>query len=160
MFILLDIDGVMVPAKSWESPPLLSDGMPAFSAIAVSALAQCITPDTTVLLTTSHKNRFSVEEWKAIFHARGLSVPQLEILAVITAGTRLEELMPWLNLNDPEQSYVIIDDDKSLHGLPPEHKKNWIATDAMIGLCDHHVETIQASLKTVWIPKSRESVSA
>jgi hypothetical protein len=31
MLIFLDIDGVMVPAKSWERPVLLKDGFPAFS---------------------------------------------------------------------------------------------------------------------------------
>jgi hypothetical protein len=43
MLIFLDIDGVMVPAKGWQRPELLSDGFPVFSLNAVNALKKLIT---------------------------------------------------------------------------------------------------------------------
>ena len=66
MLVFLDRDGVMVPAKSWTSPQLLSDGFPAFSDKAVRVLQHVVSGGVTVMLTTSHKSRFSVEEWKNI----------------------------------------------------------------------------------------------
>lgn len=42
MLLFLDIDGVMVPAKSWETPALLVDGFPAFSSRAIAALQRLI----------------------------------------------------------------------------------------------------------------------
>jgi hypothetical protein len=42
MLLFLDIDGVMVPAKSWKNPELLNDGFPAFSSKASNALQHLI----------------------------------------------------------------------------------------------------------------------
>ena len=66
MLIFLDIDGVMVPAKGWKSPEFLSDGFPAFSNRATLVLQQLISEEVTVMLTTSHKSKYSIEEWKSI----------------------------------------------------------------------------------------------
>ena len=52
MLVFLDIDGVMVPAKSWTSPQLLSDGFPAFSDKAVRVLQHVVSGGVTVMLTT------------------------------------------------------------------------------------------------------------
>ncbi|MDI3318583.1 HAD domain-containing protein [Pinibacter soli] len=42
MLIFLDIDGVMVPAKGWKAPEMLSDGFPAFSNKATNALRNLV----------------------------------------------------------------------------------------------------------------------
>jgi hypothetical protein len=62
VLIFLDIDGVMVPASGWKTPELLGDGFPAFSNKATSTLQSIVSTDTTIMLTTSHKAKFSVEE--------------------------------------------------------------------------------------------------
>lgn len=147
MLIFLDIDGVMVPAKSWESPPLLSDGFPNFSSQAVRVLSQLITAETKLVLTTSHKGRFTLGEWKAIFQRRGLAFQHIATLDVgRPCKNRLEELTQWFNTNDPVESYVILDDDKSLHALPFEHKNHLVMTDSIIGLNESHLESIDAVL--------------
>lgn len=61
-----------------------------------------------------------MEEWRSIFQDYGLAIAQLEILATKIAGSRLKELMPRLNSIQSVQTYVIIDADKSLHGLDGE----------------------------------------
>lgn len=55
LYIFLDIDGVMVPAKGWKAPELMTDGFPNFSAKAVAALHTLLAPDAVIILTTSHK---------------------------------------------------------------------------------------------------------
>jgi len=77
MRLFLDIDGVMVPAKGWKQPELLSDGFPAFSSKAIHVLRNLVSEDTLVMLITSHRGSFSVDEWKAIFKLRGIDVEHI-----------------------------------------------------------------------------------
>ncbi|MCA0427586.1 MAG: hypothetical protein LCH37_09135 [Bacteroidetes bacterium] len=145
MLIFLDIDGVMVPAKSWESPKLLSDGFPEFSSKAVIVLQKLVSEGATLILTTSHKSRYSIEEWKAIFSARGISVNYLGKLEECAFGTsRKDELLNWFNLNSINDDFIILDDDKSLNALPPFLKENLVLTSSMVGLTDAHLSEIEA----------------
>ena len=80
LYILLDIDGVMVPAKSWKAPELLKDGFPAFTDAAVRSLNKILERTrATIVLTTSHRDRFSELEWSGIFLNRGISARTLAI---------------------------------------------------------------------------------
>jgi hypothetical protein len=80
MLVFLDIDGVMVPAQSWKSPPMLDDGFPAFSQMAIRVLQSIVSEDTNVILTTSHKSSFPIEQWVRIFEKRGISINSLSVL--------------------------------------------------------------------------------
>ena len=80
MLFFVDIDGVMVPAKGWKSPEFLNDGFPAFSSKATIALQNSITEEDTIMLTTSHKAKFSIEEWKSIFKNRGINIKKIKSL--------------------------------------------------------------------------------
>ena len=74
MIILLDIDGVMVPASGWKSPELLNDGFPNFSTNAVDSLNKILsTTDASLLLITSHKSKYPVASWRRIFAKRGIN---------------------------------------------------------------------------------------
>ncbi len=147
MFLFLDIDGVMVPARGWKVPEFLSDGFPAFSNKASHALQQFLSAEDTVMLTTSHKANFSIEEWKAIFRNRGVNIEKLLTLPENTAHlSRFEELMNWFWENPVEEDFVIIDDDTSLNGLPALLKKNLIQTSPYIGLTEAHLEEARVIL--------------
>lgn len=146
MVVFLDIDGVMVPAKSWESPKLLNDGFPEFSDKAVRVLQQVVSENTTIILTTSHKSRFSVGEWKNIFVARGIYVKNLKKLEELSLGTsRRDEILNWFYVNDINEDFIIIDDDKSLNALPSFLKENLILTSSMVGLNDSHLVAIASA---------------
>jgi hypothetical protein len=145
MLVFLDIDGVMVPAKSWENPKLLSDGFPEFSSKAVRVLQNVVSEGATVMLTTSHKSRFSIEEWKSIFSARGIYVKNLGKLDESSFGiSRRDEILNWFNLNDIYEDFIIIDDDKSLNALPSFLKEKLILTSSMVGLSDAHLSEIES----------------
>jgi hypothetical protein len=148
MKVFLDIDGVMVPAKSWECPKLLSDGFPDFSDKAVRVLQNVVSEGVTIMLTTSHKSRFSVEEWKNIFATRSIYVKNLGKLEESPFGTsRRDEILNWFNLNHINEDFIIIDDDKSLNALPSFLKENLILTNSMVGLNDSHLAAIESVME-------------
>lgn len=145
MLFFLDIDGVMVPAKGWKSPEFLNDGFPAFSSKATFALRNLISEGDTIMLTTSHKSKFSIEKWKSIFKNRGINIDKIESLPEnINNLSRKDEIMNWFNTNNVEEDFVIIDDDKSLNELPYFLKSNLIQTSPYIGLTEEHEETVKS----------------
>lgn len=138
MLILLDIDGVMVPANSWKKPEFLNDGFPAFSSRATNALKEIISETSAnILLTTSHKSKYSISEWFKIFELRGIHVNKIERLSENPSFVnRKEEILNWFNSKSDYEKFVIIDDDKSLNGLPFFLKEHLTLTSPLVGLTD------------------------
>lgn len=142
----MDIDGVMAPAKSWQRPDILEDGFVDFSSKAVSVLQDVLAQnaDTTIILTTSHKSRFSLSQWKIIFERRGLNVNKLESLNDNNDfQSRKVEILNWFESNDIHDDFIIIDDDKSLNDLPKFFKNRLILTGSLVGLNESHLVDIQ-----------------
>jgi hypothetical protein len=139
MKILLDIDGVMVTTAPWKPTENLEDGFPAFNKTSVLVLNRLLdsTNSPTIGLTTSHKDRFTIDEWVLIFKKRGIYV---NIEKANTYKTRFEEILSWVEENDGVE-YIIIDDDIRLGGLPKEIKSRLIYTDSMVGLVDYKIKT-------------------
>ena len=147
MLIFLDIDGVMVPAKSWKSPELLNDGFPAFGAKATLVLQHLISDATTIVLTTSHKSKYSIEQWKILFKERNISIEKLTCLPTNVHNlSRKDEILNWFNVNNVHEDFIIIDDDKSLNALPDFLKSNLVQTNGHVGLTEAHLELITAIL--------------
>jgi hypothetical protein len=146
MLVFLDIDGVMAPAKSWQRPDILEDGFVDFSSKAVSVLQDVLAqnPNSTIILTTSHKSRFSLSQWKIIFERRGLNVNKLESLNDNNDfQSRKVEILNWFESNDIHDDFIIIDDDKSLNDLPKFFKNRLILTGSLVGLNESHLVDIQ-----------------
>lgn len=134
MLILLDIDGVLIHAKLWKKLEILSDGFPKFDNQAAQNLQKIINKtEASIVLTTSHKHKYSNAEWEEIFKIR-------EILADIDCLdnnidnlSRKDEIMKWVDKNSSE-NYVIIDDDKSLNDLPVQIKNKLVLVNGMVGI--------------------------
>lgn len=141
----------MVPAKGWKSPELLNDGFPAFSNKAICILQRLISEEDTVILTTSHKSRFSFEEWRIIFKNRGLNFENIKSLPEnFNNRSRKDEILNWFEANIVHEEFVIIDDDKSLNELPDWLKENLVQTSPYIGLTEEHEETIKSIFHRGW----------
>ena len=142
MHLFLDIDGVMVPANSWKHPEVLGDGFFAFSHEAVRTLSEMLVEGGHIILTSSHRNRYSAEVWKSIFLKRGLMVSGFSLLPQSPVGTsRLSEILNWFNNNAEPAHFAILDDDKSLNALPPRIKRGLIQTAPLIGLRREHLNS-------------------
>ena len=145
MFLFLDIDGVMVPAKGWKAPVLLNDGFPAFSDKATLALKSLMTDNTTIVLTTSHRANYTLKQWIDIFKNRNIDIERLVSLDKnINNLSRKAEIMNWITLKSLERNFIIIDDDKSLNDLPPDLKKYLVLTSATVGLTHGDAERAKA----------------
>lgn len=150
MTIFLDIDGVLVPAKSWEKPRLLDDGFPEFSTAATRVLKLIISENTKVMLTTSHKSSFTIPQWKRIFSKRGLDIHKIgKLKENKTMLSRKDEITNWFLSNKMDEKFIIIDDDKSLNALPQYLKKHLILTSPMIGLDERHSDEINNLLREI-----------
>ena len=136
MLIFLDIDGVMVPAMSWKTPQNLEDGIPMFTEKATSALKSLISNNTSIILSTSHRSRFPISEWKRIFERRGIKINKLSRLEPNRdlLKSRKDEIMEWFSMNNVVEDYVIIDDDTRLNALPKDLKERLILTSSTVGL--------------------------
>lgn len=139
MLLYLDIDGVMVPANSWRRPVILEDGFPEFSSKAVRSLDRIISNTSAdIVLTTSHKHKYTLKEWKDIFKRRNINVNKITRLPKnISQLNRKEELIRWFNANHSKGRFIIIDDDKSLNALPQFLKDKLIQTSGSVGLTDY-----------------------
>src|SRR5690606_5940380 len=139
MLLYLDIDGVMVPANSWRKPEILEDGFPEFSAKAIRSLNRIISISSAdIVLTTSHKHKYTITEWNNIFRRRNIKVNKISRLPKNTNHfNRKEELTHWFNDKKLRNNFLIIDDDKSLNGLPNYLKNNLIQTSGSVGLTDY-----------------------
>lgn len=126
MLFFLDIDGVMVPAKSWSVPEFLEDGFPVFSARATAALQQLITSDDTLILTSSHKSNHTLDEWIRIFRNRGIEITTIRVLPENSNNSsRKDELVNWFKNNEVNQN---------------------VKTSPLIGLTEEHTTTINIIL--------------
>ena len=149
MLILLDIDGVMLSASSWKPVEKLDDGFSNFSPRAVSNLQRIISETgASIILTTSHKSTYSLYQWHNIFKKRGINVSIVGKLDDNTTFlSRKEEILNWQFKNKGINDYVIIDDDKSLNGLPSNIKEKVVLTSPMVGLTNDDALSAIKTLK-------------
>ena len=144
-FILLDMDGVMVPAASWKPIEVLPDGFYKFSTLAALHLDTLLKETgATIVLTTTHRTRFDKAAWNSILGSRLQYVQDIQTIddfnLQFTAGNRLHEVWQWAEAYGQDNQYVIIDDDSSLQDLPPAIKSHWVKTQPMIGLNQNALE--------------------
>lgn len=99
------------------------------------------------LHTTSHKSTYTIDEWKTILEKRNIKITNLKSLDSNTNNlSRKDEILNWFNVNDINEDYVIIHDDKSLNALPVFLKDKLILTSALVGLTDQHLDEIKSVL--------------
>lgn len=140
---MLDIDGVMVPANSWKKPEFHEDGFAVFSSRSVRALQKIISETgASILLTTSHKSKYNLAQWRGIFRSRDIKAKHIGRLSSDSLMTsRKDEILSWYkSRQNPAEEYVIIDDDKLLNELPSNIKSNLVLTSSSVGLTEELAE--------------------
>ncbi|MDR6734907.1 HAD domain-containing protein [Sphingobacterium sp. 2149] len=153
MIIFLDIDGVMVHANPMRKVELEEDGFYKFNPKAVQILqATVYSTKDKIILSTSHRFKYSIAEWKEIFERRGLNFKNLNILDLKDIDlsesdfsssnikiSRKNEIFNWIKIHKLKfEDFIIIDDDKSLNDLPPKFKERLVLTNSYVGLNDQN----------------------
>lgn len=133
MKILLDIDGVMVNAIPHKIPEFLDDGFYKFNTNAVGVLNMLLEEGDEIILTTTHRFKYSLEQWYEIFNKRGVKANLIGVVNNKIFEPRKNIILNWIE-NNPNEDFLIIDDDKTLNGLSPQIKENLILTDPYFGL--------------------------
>ena len=151
MTILLDIDGVLVTTPAWRTTELDADGFLKFNERAAKNLARIVDETkAAIVLTTTHRTTYSIEEWVDIFKARGinpLSISKLNDTKLSDMADRATEINQWVDKQTDKQPYVIIDDDLSINGLPITIKDKCVLTKPMIGLDEEATKKTLAILR-------------
>jgi hypothetical protein len=139
MVILLDLDGVLITTPSWRAVEIAPDGFFQFDERATQNLAAILAETNAALvLTTSHRINYSLAEWATFFNTRGL-VPSAsskvnDRTTLPPTGARAAEIAAWVATQSATTNYVVLDDDLSLHGLPPAIKTRCVITKPLLGL--------------------------
>ncbi|WP_298907450.1 HAD domain-containing protein [Psychrobacter maritimus] len=140
MKILLDFDGVMITTPTWQKVDHLEDGFMAFNESCVENLARVLAiTQADIVLTTTHRIHYNEKEWQQIFYTREIIADRISKVNQARTFTDLSirclEVLEWVTAN-PNENYVIIDDDKSLRDLPIEIKVRWVETQFHQGLTE------------------------
>ncbi|MNE40745.1 hypothetical protein D3C80_1347840 [compost metagenome] len=154
MKILLDIDGVMVITPSWRIPELHFDGFLKFNEQAAKNLASIIDQtNAEIVLTTTHRISYSIDQWLEIFQARGInpvSVTKInDAENLSTMFIRSVEIKNWVDNGETDEKYVVIDDDLSINDLPDYIKDKCVLTKPMIGLDNEAMEKVLEILSRI-----------
>ena len=139
MFILLDLDGVLITTPAWRAVDLQADGFFAFNAKATANLASILAETQAALvLTTSHRINYSLAQWQSFLQTRGIMAAAIskvnERTTLPPPGSRAAELTAWVAQHGATANYVILDDDLLLHTLPPAIKERCVITKPLLGL--------------------------
>lgn len=152
MILLLDFDGVLITTPSWQPAIIAADGFIEFNPQCVAQIKRIISLGAvdTIVLTTTHRIRYSAEVWHKLFAGRGIAIERLEKVnscySLTTMPLRRDEIAAWAEDKDPAD-YIILDDDNGLQALPTHIKQRWVKTDSLIGLNE---EKCNAVLKLIF----------
>jgi hypothetical protein len=129
----------LVTTPAWRTVELDADGFLKFNEKAAKNLARIIDEtNAAIVLTTTHRINYSIDEWTEIFRVRGIhpfSVSKLnDIQTLSNMANRATEIQEWVDKQTGRQPYVVIDDDLSINGLPPLIKDRCVITKPMVGL--------------------------
>lgn len=142
MVLFLDIDGVMVHTNPSKPIEQLEDNFYVFDDEAVTVLNRIISKNVIdeIIISSSHRFKFTPTEWERLFSTRKIKINKISIIA-IEKGSRKENIFSWIEFRRLKPNdYIIIDDDKSLNGLPEVIKKRLILTNPYIGLKGYYFD--------------------
>jgi hypothetical protein len=147
VIILLDIDGVLVTTPSWKAAELFDDGFLKFNERASGNLARIVEETKAdIVLTTTHRISYSIEEWKVLLNARGIYpnfISKLNNVTTLTGmASRAIEIKEWIDNYAMNRKFVIIDDDLSINDLPGSIKEKCVLTKPLIGLDDEATQKV------------------
>ncbi|MDR2270179.1 MAG: hypothetical protein LBF27_04655 [Sphingobacterium sp.] len=153
MIFFLDIDGVMVHANLHRLVEQATDGFYIFSSTAVETFNTIfIAKEDQIILSSSHRFRYTIAEWKKIFLDRDIRIGSLKLLDDVKQHlnhrfTRKDQVLGQIVRQGLQtEEIIIIDDDKSLNELPQALKSRLVLTSSYIGLTEKDLPKLKTIL--------------
>jgi DNA-binding LacI/PurR family transcriptional regulator len=132
--ILLDLDGVMITTKPWESDFILADDFAEFNPKAVTKLNQLLQETGyDIVLSSARRYAHDIDQMNEFFKTRGIEGQIIDYLPLYDLNlrySRYDEVTRFLMKYRPN-NYIVIDDDRSVANLGYD---KLMLTDPMIGL--------------------------
>lgn len=149
IILFLDLDGVLITTASWKADEIDSDGYSKFSPKLVMNLNKLLhTENFEIWLSSSRRLNKSLEELNEIFKTRNISKSIKGLLPYFPPlKNRKEEIERFVKENKIED-YLILDDDKSLNGLPIPMKEKLVLTQYMKGFNEEKLSEALNKIKT------------
>lgn len=134
ILLILDIDGVLITNPSWKADEIDPDGYSRFNQECIDNVNRLLSKmDFEIWLSSTRRTVKSLEEFNEIFRNRNINCSIDGFLPIHKKRiSRKEEIQAFIEDIKPS-SYLIIDDDKSLHDLNEKIKSNLVLTDLQIG---------------------------
>lgn len=151
-FILLDLDGVLITAKSWETMEFGDDGLYDFKYEARKNLEWLLKEShAKIILITNHAKKYDHETWEFVFWSRCGYEGEIILFDDFEYPNESKDLKieRWSVGYGYGVNYVILDDDNFLNNLPNHIKERWIQPFSMIGLTDENVKKALENIKLI-----------
>ena len=91
-----------------------------------------------IVLTTTHRINYSLDKWQELLQARGINPSSVHKLNDKTTLSEMPdraiEIKEWVDKQNNDRQFVIIDDDLSINSLPTSIKDRCVLTKSLIGL--------------------------
>lgn len=148
MNLILDIDGVLITTPSWKPDIIDDDGYSKFNLNCVLNLNILLSKyNFKIWLSSSRRKGKTIEEFNTIFNNRGILTRIVGFLPnKIELKSRKQEIEQFINSKQLE-SFLIIDDDKSLNDLKFDLKSKLVLTESFKGFNDESLKKAISILK-------------
>lgn len=132
--LFLDLDGVLITTKPWQSDAIARDGYSDFQQNLTENFNKFLEfRDFEIILSSSRRRDVSLEKFNEIFQNRGINKKISAYIPVsLEKKTRKQEIEEYIHEN-LIRDFIILDDDKSLNGLEKKIKVKLVLTKYMLG---------------------------
>lgn len=140
IYLLLDLDGVLITTPSWKADEIEEDGYSKFNDSCIDRLNVLLEDKRIqIWLSSSRRTTKTLNEFNKIFKARSINGRITGFLPIYEdCKNRKEEILKFIK-DKRITKYLILDDDNSLNGLNKEIKEKLVKTDYLIGFSEDNL---------------------
>ena len=148
MYLILDLDGVLITNPSWKADRIHSDGYSEFNESCVENLNRLLTlAEFDIWLSSTRRTTKTLTEFNLIFKNRGVKKEIVGFLPEYDdCKNRKEEVLKFIT-EFKTSDFLIIDDDKSLNGLENGLKNKLISTELTKGFSSEKLKEAREKIK-------------
>ncbi|WMI68198.1 HAD domain-containing protein [Mangrovimonas sp. YM274] len=148
MYLVLDLDGVLITTPPWKPDQIASDGYSEFNKSCTENLNRLLTlVEFKIWLSSTRRTTKTLTEFNTLFKNRGIKTQITGFLPQYAeCKNRKEEILKFLT-EFKISDFLIIDDDKTLNGLENTIKNKLILTELTKGFNSEKLKEATEKIK-------------